>query len=131
MSILANKTTWLVVLAVLCVGLAVGLGLNSTSKDADAARPKQLKTLWANIQSDGLTTSYKGLTGNTRDAEGEYTISFNRNVSKCARTATLENNGERALIVTEPGLDPQSIEVLTFTTDAVFSDNPFSLVVNC
>jgi hypothetical protein len=106
------------------VGLAVGLGLSSTSKDADAVRPKQIKTLWANIQSDGLTTSYKGLTGNRRDFEGQYTISFNRDVSKCARTATLVNNGEQAFIVTSPGSDPQSIELLTFTT-AGFSNNPF------
>ncbi len=114
----------------MCVGLVAGLSLGSTVEDADAAQRTQLRTLWANLRSDGLTTSYKGRTGNRRTGEGIYTISFNRNVSTCARTATLVSNVARPIIVTAPGPDPRSIEVQTFTTDRMFSDQPFSLVVN-
>lgn len=132
MSILANKAMWLATFLVLCVGLAVGVVLGSTIKDADAAKSKQLK-IWAVVESNGLVDSYKGLTGNQRLDTGRYQISFDRNISKCAYTATIAA-GEFGDISTfnSGSAAPQSI--LVFTTDnqgADFEDKPFDLVVNC
>jgi hypothetical protein len=57
--------------AAMVAGLALGLALGSVGDDAAGARRRPPpKTLWSVIQPDGLTTSYKGLTGNTRTEGG-------------------------------------------------------------
>ena len=130
MSILAGKAVWLVGLVFLCVGLVVGLSFGSTVEDADAARRRLLKSLWAVIQDDGLTTSYKGLTGNTRIEEGTYDISFNRVISKCAYTATASGGSSGDISTFNSG--PRTVRVLTLTNDGnAYEDTPFHLVVNC
>jgi hypothetical protein len=132
MSILMNKkAAWLVGLALLCVGLVVGLGFGSTVDEADAAKKKELKTLWANINADGLTPSYKGLTGNRRTAEGRYEISFNRDVSKCATVATIKNQYGEILAFTRDDT-PKTVHVEIVTSDhSEWQDGGFALVVNC
>src|SRR5215210_6658080 len=88
-------TVWLVGLAMLCVGL-VGLGLGSMVEDADAAKKKELKTLWAVVDADGTLVRGKGVTGNNKLGTGTYGFFFNRNVEGCAWVATLRegNAGE-------------------------------------
>jgi hypothetical protein len=134
MSILANKTVWLVVLAVLCVGLSVGAVFGSTSKDADAAKKPQLKTLWAVITPDGGSSSSKGLSTSERYDKGNYILSFNRDISKCAKTATASTTfmlGDTYQTSTYDA-GPRSVGVL-ITNDNVGYDDPpyFQLVVNC
>ena len=108
----------------------VGLSFGSTVEEADAAKKRQLKTLWAVIQDDGLTTSYKGLTGNQHLGTGEYQIDFNRNISKCAYTATASSGSSDDISTYNSG--PQSVKVIALTNDgSAYDDAPFHLVVNC
>ena len=103
--------------------------VSSTADDADAAKKRPLRTLWAVIQPDGLTYSYKGLTGNQKTATGKYQIDFNRDISKCAYTATI-SDGYIGYIGTQ-NAGPQSVRVFTNKPDTNSSDMSFYLVVNC
>ncbi len=138
MSILAGKKTraWLAAFAVLCVGLAVGVVFGLTTKDADAAKHRtQLKTLWAVIEEDGTPSKDKGLTGSERypgsETEGLYRISFNRDVSRCAYTATAATRDANQISAFEDPISSHSVVVATRDSDGVEADRRFSLVVNC
>src|SRR5215210_8603974 len=132
MSILANKATWLAALLMLCVGLAVGAVFGSTTKDADAAKRHQLKTLWAVVEGNSRVDSYKGLTGNQKLAEGTYQIDFNRDISKCAYTATIAAGETGDISTQKPGQGGSPHSVIVRTTDNtggnVTIDKPFHLV---
>jgi len=114
----------------LCVGLVVGLGLGSTVEDADAAKKKELKTLWAIVDSDGNIVRSKGnavsiYTGRT----GVYQIRFNRNVNGCAKVATIDggSSGEPSFT----NYDPSKVDVFTANSSGVLADRAFQLVVLC
>ena len=133
MSILAGKAVWLVGLVLLCVGLVVGLGLGSTIDDADAAKKKELKTLWAVVNTDGSALRAKGVTTTTLKADdpGNYIIDFNRDVSKCASTATIEGGLAGEISTFKNASDPNGVRVVTYNSQASFENKPFTLLVNC
>lgn len=132
MSILAGKVVWLIVLVVLCVGLVVGAVFTSMSKDADAAKRPQLKTLWAVVDADGTLIRGKGVTGHEKIDAGRYEIDFNRDISQCAYTVTL-SMGASGQPTTQEGFGgPRSTDVIIGNSAGTANeDNPFHLVVNC
>jgi hypothetical protein len=127
---------WGAMLAVLCVGLAVGLMFGSAIDDAEAKKKKKhrppavLTTLWATIEDDGSTTSSKGATASRKDSLGIYEIDFYRDISKCAHTATVAGGTSGDISTFAQG--PQTVKVLTLNdTGTAYEDTPFHLVVNC
>src|SRR5215207_10294319 len=101
------------------------------SKDADAAKHHQLKTLWALIEANGLTDGYKGLTGNSHLSDGVHVIAFNRNVHKCAATATLSDQENGEISIFKPASSPSSVDAFTHNSQGSGADKAFDLVVNC
>jgi hypothetical protein len=109
----------------------------SPPRDADAARRRQLKTLWAVVQVtfSGPTTvaRSKGATGASRLGMGVYTVGFNRNVSGCAAFATIDQSrvGFISAQVNSIAATKRDVVVSTWDTNGDAADIPFSVVVHC
>jgi hypothetical protein len=99
------------------------------SRDAQAARRRQLKTLWAVVDAEGYLVRAKGATKGVRNSAGTYEVSFNRNVSTCAYGAT-PSEGHPYLPIVDEGSDPSSVTVYT-TGNNGLTDSPFHLQVTC
>ena len=120
------------------VGMAVALlvaasvVLGSMTDEADAARSTQLKTLWAVVNSDGTVDRGKGVTSSSKPDTGQYEVKFNRDVSRCAYSATFDHNSGFIFIALR-GTSIGSREVGVSTTDraAVVRDSAFRLIVQC
>lgn len=90
--------------------------------------------VWAVIRADGLAASWYGLTGNrhANGVAGLYFIDFNRDISKCAITATLATGNPGQISAYKRGASsPTSVDVYTFDYQGSLADNAFDLVVNC
>jgi hypothetical protein len=110
--------------------MTVNRATRVTNLNADKVDGKDAP-LWANINADGLTPSYYGLTGNTRTAEGRYDISFNRDVSKCATVATNKNQyGEISASTRNDTPNTANVEIVT-SNHLEWQDGAFALVVTC
>ncbi len=127
--------------ALKAVGAATLGGLLSIfalpSRDADAARRRLLKTLWAvvNINADQTitVTRSKGVTGSSKLGTGVYKIGFNRDVSGCAAFATIDQSQVgfisaqvNSFVVTE-----REVVVSTYGSNGTAADLPFQVVVHC
>lgn len=146
MSVLVGKATWLVGLAVLCAGLAVGLVFGIMINEAEAAKQK---TLSAVVDDDGtLVRGSKGVTGAQKTpagiyhrANGEYFVYFGQDVTGCAKTATIGTDEDLVTpasgeIVVTKGKEgaiafPNTVSVFTQDPTGAASDRPFYLNVNC
>lgn len=100
-------------------------------------------TLWAAVSNIGTLAASSGVTNliSAYPSTGYwYTITFDRDVSKCARVATLGVLGiggpgpdEPGEIFTRPGIDsnPDSITVYTYNATGEHSYRSFNLAVFC
>jgi hypothetical protein len=120
--------------AILGGGLSI---LALPSRDAEAARRRQLKTLWAvvniNANQTITVTRSKGETGSSKLGTGVYKIGFNRDVSGCACVATIDQS-QVGFISAQAGsfvATERDVVVSTYDKDGAAADRPFSLVVNC
>jgi hypothetical protein len=92
--------------------------------------------LWAQINADGTTDNWKGMTGNIAVGVGRYNISFDRDITECAYSATIADNGPLTpvpgFIVALPAVDNNKMLIVR-TWNAVGEDanRPFHLVVFC
>jgi uncharacterized protein YceK len=127
--------------ALKAVGAAILGGLLSIfalpSRDADAARRRLLKTLWAvvNINADQTitVTRSKGVVSSNKPGTGVYKIGFNRNVSGCACVATIDQS-QVGFISAQAGnafATGREVVVSTYDSDGTAADLPFQLVVHC
>ena len=127
--------------ALKAVGAAILGGLLSIfalpSRDADAARRRLLKTLWAvvsiNADQTITVTRSKGVTGSSKLGTGVYKIGFNRDVSGCASVATIDQSQVgfisaqlNSFVATE-----RDVVVSTYDSDGTAAERPFQLVVHC
>lgn len=126
--------------ALKAVGAAILGGLLSIfalpSRDADAARRRLLKTLWAvaSVTFTSITlTRSKGATGASRLGLGVYTVGFNRNVSGCAAFATIDQSrvGFISAQVNSSVATARDVVVSTYDTNGDDADIPFQVVVHC
>jgi hypothetical protein len=108
------------------------------SRDAHAARRRLLKTLWAVTSIDATqrmtVTRSKGVTGSSKLGKDIYKIGFNRDVSRCAYSATFDSFFGFITTVGGPGQVFTEREVLVETWDSdglTRVDRSFHLVVNC
>jgi hypothetical protein len=135
MSILATKAMWLVVLAVLSVGLVVGLVLGFPTRDAEAGK---LKTLWAVVDENDLvrgkgatSAEFGGFDGNPHP--GTHFVWFDRDVSECAYSATITGGyaGSTGVHPGDFGINPSHrVDVFTVGGSGL-EDLPFHLIVQC
>jgi len=110
------------------------LAVNSSSKvnnlNADKVDGHDAP-LWAEIQANGVATNSSGVTGTQKNpGGGSYQIDFNKDISKCAYTATPTGDSFGEILVFNNGA--QSVGVTTANSTATnLVDRPFYLVVNC
>ena len=106
-------------------------------RDADAARRRLLRTLWAvvNINADQsiTVTRSKGVVASSKLGTGVYKIGFNRNVSGCACVASPDQSQlgfvspqVNSFVATE-----RDVVVSTYNSDGNAADLPFQVVVHC
>lgn len=100
--------------------------------DAEAARRRRLlKTLWAVVDETGGLVRGKGVTGTGESANSVYHITFNRDVSGCAYSATLDEGFWGEISAYSSPNTPREVNVVTRHSDSSRADRPFYLVVHC
>ncbi|HEV2741845.1 MAG TPA: hypothetical protein VGV91_01680 [Rubrobacter sp.] len=92
--------------------------------------------LWAVINAAGLAENWHGMTGNRRVNEGRYQIFFNRDVSRCAYSATPWAQASDVYVqgsaTSTVPITSNSVIVQVYTMDGSLQVNRgFSLVVHC
>lgn len=89
------------------------------------------KILFATINSDGtLRAGSSGLVSSARNGVGDYTLTFDRNLSQCAAaTADLEFSGNRDISV-EVG-NGNSLRVFAADSSDAYTDAYFNIIVAC
>lgn len=114
----------------------VATGLNADQVDGKSAdeivAAAQALTRFGAVAADGtLAAGARGAKTVTHTAaSGDYTVDFDSDVSKCARTATI--TGAAPGEITTEAADADTITVHTFaSTGAAPSDRAFHLVVTC
>jgi hypothetical protein len=129
--------------ALKAVGAAVLGGLLSIfalpSRDADAARRRLLKTLWAvvtiNADQTITVTRSKGVVSSETEklGTGVYKIGFNRNVSGCACVATIDQSQVGFISAQANSFVATKRDVVVSTYEDVTTpaERPFSVVVHC
>jgi hypothetical protein len=87
------------------------------------------------ITEAGATRRGSHVTNSARNGSGPgaYTVTFDRNVSNCAYSATL---GDENVMIGHIGVartpdTPTSVNVATFNSANTFADSEFQLVVVC
>jgi hypothetical protein len=118
----------------LAAGLLGGLArlVGAPAPDTEAAKRRQLTTLWAVVESNATLRYGKGVKSVSRFGDtGKYAVTFNRDVTKCSYVATPTDQimgltnasnffGDGVLVITGTAAN-------TFT----FADIPFNLIVQC
>jgi hypothetical protein len=112
----------------------VATGLNADQVDGQSASEivaaAQALNKFADVTSGGALTAGRGATAAARSSAGVYSVDFNADVSKCARTATI--TGATPAEVTTAAGDADTITVRTFDVGtATAADHPFHLLVTC
>jgi hypothetical protein len=119
-------------------GVATGLnadqvdGKSASDITTAAVTAAQAGTKFASVNgADGaLSPNNRGAKAAARTAAGTYTVQFDADVSKCARTATA--SGATPATVTTELAAPDTVTVHTFDLPAATAgDHSFSLVVTC
>jgi hypothetical protein len=129
--------------ALKAVGAAVLGGLLSIfalpSRDADAARRRLLKTLWAvvtiNADQTITVTRSKGVVSSETEklGTGVYKIGFNRKVNGCACVATIDQSqlGFIDAVANSFVATKRDVVVSTYENATTPADRPFQVVVHC
>ena len=107
----------------------------ATNLSADKVDGKDT-SLWAVVDLDGTVKRSNGSASSTRNSTGFYTIVFDRDVSKCAYTATLGGSafffGDDGIVQVANGdTNAKAVVVRTHDLSGTPEDIPFHLVVNC
>jgi hypothetical protein len=107
---------------------------NKSIVSADLA-PKA-RPAWAHINADGtLARSSGGVTSASLGVDGQYSVNFGRDVSKCAYVATIDfgnsaNEGEVSVAPSDGNTGAVFVQTYLFSP-AMDADMPFYLVVFC
>jgi hypothetical protein len=110
----------------------VATGLNADQVDGKSADEITAAALakYANVTGAGALGDQRGATAAARSATGVYSVDFNADVSKCARTVSV--TGDAAGIATSTATDADTIAVHTFDIPGgAAGDHAFDLVVTC
>lgn len=119
-------------------GVATGLNADRVdSMDAQQIIDKAVSTAVAQAQpkiavvtAAGQASNARGITS-VREAEGQYLVTADSDISKCAPTATAFNSGAAGANVALEPVDATHIRVHTQTNAGAAADRQFSLAINC
>ena len=87
--------------------------------------------LWASVSANGTLGPNQGATAVTHTTNGDYDVKLNRDISKCAITATTNTFSALPATVTATPVDAQTVEVQTFDQAGTHTDEDFSLALFC
>jgi hypothetical protein len=110
----------------------VATGLNADKVDGKDATDLQAKFATVN-GADGAIANSRGVasSGSGRASAGVYSVVFDADVSKCARTATIAG-ATPGFITTDAGANAQTVTVRTLAVDGTTAaDRSFHLTVTC
>jgi len=110
----------------------VATGLNADQVDGKSADEitAAAQAKFANVTgATGALGDQRGATASARSATGIYSVDFNADVSKCARTATI--TGTDPGQITTAATDADTVAVRTFDGTGAAADRSFHLVVTC
>ena len=116
--------------------MAVNSSAKVTNLNADKVDGKDAP-LWAVINLNGTTARGFGVTSSEKFAGfgGNYVVTFNRNVSKCAYVASLGdgagNTFQGEVSATNNVVDANAVGVATDNSSGVGTDKAFHLAVFC
>ena len=111
-------------------GVATGLNADQVDgKSADEITAAALARFATVTGATGALGDQRGATASARSAEGIYSVDFNADVSKCARTATI--TGTDPGQITTAATDADTVAVRTFGGTGTAADRSFHLVVTC
>jgi hypothetical protein len=96
--------------------------------DLAAASMGHARRLWAKVSETGVLVRSAGVSGAARDGTGIYTVTFVRNVSNCAVSAT---PFDEVALAAYDNAAPNAINVLTYNPAGVSDDSAFDLVLVC
>ena len=109
----------------------------ATGLNADQVDGKSADEITAAAQADFATVTgatgalgdKRGATASSRSAAGVYSVDFDSDVSKCARTVSV--TGDAAGVAMTTATDADTVAVHTFDLAGVAEDHSFHLVVTC
>ncbi len=111
----------------------VATGLNADQVDGKSAdeivAAAQALNKFAAVSESGTLAAGRGAKAAARSAAGVYSVDFDSDVSKCARTATL--TGATSGEVATDAADADTVTVRTFNSTGTDADRAFHLVVTC
>ena len=111
-------------------GVATGLNADKVDgKSADEITAAALAKFATVTGATGALGDQRGATASARSAAGIYSVDFNADVSKCARTATI--TGTDPGQITTAATDADTVAVRTFDGAGAAADRSFHLVVTC
>ena len=111
-------------------GVATGLNADQVDgKSADEITAAALPRFATVTGTTGALGDQRGATASARSVTGIYSVDFNADVSKCARTATI--TGTDPGQITTAATDADTVAVRTFDGAGAPDDRSFHLVVTC
>jgi hypothetical protein len=111
-------------------GVATGLNADQVDgKSADEITAAAQAKFAVVTGSNGALGDKRGATASARSVAGVYSVDFDADVSKCARTATIA--GTDSGQVTTEATDADTVAVRTFNGAGAPDDRSFHLVVTC
>ena len=111
-------------------GVATGLNADQVDgKSADEITAAALARFATVTGATGALGDQRGATASARSATGIYSVDFNADVSKCARTATIAGTDPGQ--ITTAATDADTVAVRTFNSAGAAEDRSFHLVVTC
>ena len=110
--------------------MATGLNADQVDgKSADEITAAALSRFATVTGATGALGDQRGATASARSAAGIYSVDFDADVSKCARTATI--TGTDPGQITTAATDADTVAVRTFDGAGGAADRSFHLVVTC
>jgi hypothetical protein len=111
-------------------GVATGLNADQVDgKSADEITAAAQAKFAVVTGSNGALGDKRGATASARSVAGVYSVDFDADVSKCARTATIAGTDPGQ--VTTEATDADTVAVRTFNGAGAPDDRSFHLVVTC
>ena len=117
--------------APLTVNETAGRATNLNADKVDGSEGE----MWAQINENGTSDNWKGMTGNSRFAEGVYIISFARDVRGCAISTSIASHGAPhfpgSITATTTDSVPNAVTIFSYDSSGVAEDRDFHLVLFC